>query len=79
MPEKAGLLGLEDPLELVSRAGEDPALRGRFRLLSCTGIGGAALLAAFRPDSAVIDGRPRQDLLVAVSGAAEGDGFEGII
>lgn len=78
-PGKAGLLGLEDPLELVARAGEDPALRGRFRLLSCTGIGGAALLAAFRPDAVEIDGQPRQDLLVAVSGAAEGDGFEGII
>ena len=78
-PGKERLLALEDPLALVSLAGEDPALRGRFRLLSCAGIGGRALLAAFRPDGAEVDGRPRGDLLAALSNAAEGDGYQAIV
>ena len=36
------------------------------------------LLAAFRPDSVTVDGKPRE-LLVAVSPAAAGDGFLGIL
>ena len=66
-------------MELVTRAGEDETLRGRFRLLSCGSVGGPALLAAFRPDAAAVDGKKRDDLLVAVSRAAAGDGFEGIV
>ena len=78
-PEKASLLEAPDAVELVTRAGEDETLRGRFRLLSCGSVGGPALLAAFRPDAAAVDGKKRDDLLVAVSRAAAGDGFEGIV
>ncbi|MCR5843989.1 MAG: sigma-E processing peptidase SpoIIGA [Oscillospiraceae bacterium] len=78
-PGKASLLEVSDAVELVTRAGEDEALRGRFRLLSCGSVGGPALLAAFRPDDAAVDGKKRDDLLVAVTRAAAGDGFEGIV
>ena len=66
-------------MELVARAGTVPALCGRFRLLSCTSVAGRGLLAAFRPDGAEIGGERRDGILAAVSRAAEGDGFQGII
>ena len=78
-PGKAALLETPDAVELVTRAGEEEALRGRFRLLSCSGVAGPALLAAFRPDAAAVDGKARDDLLVAVSSSAAGDGFEGVV
>ena len=53
--------------------------RGRFRLLSCGSVAGSTLLAAFRPDTVRVDGKERDDLLCAVSEAAKGDGFEGIV
>ena len=54
------------------------ALPCRFRLLQCASVGGPALLAAFRPDTVTVDGEKRS-LLVAISDAAKGDGFEGIV
>jgi hypothetical protein len=42
-------------------------------------VAGTALLAAFRPDEAAVDGKARDDLLAAVSPAARGDGFQGIV
>lgn len=78
LPEHAGLFALADPVELVAQCDRVPALRGRLRLLSCATVGGTGLLAALRPDSAEIDGRPRPGLLAALSPAASGDGFEGI-
>ena len=54
------------------------ALPCRFRLLQCASVGGPALLAAFRPDTVTVDGEKRT-LLVAISDAAKGDGFEGIV
>lgn len=71
--------GQEGPLslpavELVQRR-DMPC---RFRLLQCGSVGGEALLAAFRPDAVTVDG-DRRTLLVAVSEAAKGDGFEGIV
>ena len=65
-------------VELLERAAADPEARGRFRLLRAGSVAGPALLAAFRPDEAAVDGVPRR-LLVAVSEAAQGDGFEGIV
>lgn len=78
-PGQEALLELSDAVELVSRAGRLPELRGRFRLLSCGSVAGPTLLAAFRPDGVRIDGKERDDLLCAVSAAAEGDGFQGIV
>ena len=77
-PGQEALLEL-DAVELVSLAGALPELRGRFRLLRCGSVGGPALLAAFRPDAVTLDGAPCPGLLAAVSPAATGDGFEGIV
>lgn len=63
-----------DAVELV-QARDAPC---RFRLLTCTGVGGCALLAAFRPDTVTVEGEGR-DMLAAVSPAAHGDGFDGIV
>ncbi len=78
-PGREALPELSDAVELVSRAGRLPELRGRFRLLSCGSVAGPTLLAAFRPDTVRVDGKERDDLLCAVSAAASGDGFEGIV
>lgn len=67
-----------DPVELLRRASRDPKLAGRLRLLPCSGVGGKALLAALRPDSAVVDGKERPGLLAAISPSAAGEGFEGV-
>ena len=75
----AGLLELEDAVELVSAADAAEPLRGRFRLLSCTTLGGTGLLAVFRPDLVLVDGRERPGMLAAVSARAAGDGFEAIV
>ena len=76
-PGRAAWLALP-AVELLERAAEDPEIRGRFRLLRAGSVAGPALLAAFRPDEAAVDGRPRA-VLVAVSEAAQGDGFRGIV
>ena len=73
------LLETPDAVTLVECAGAFPELRGRFRLLQCRSVAGETLLAAFRPDAVRIDGKMRDDLLCAVSSAARGDGFEGIV
>lgn len=78
-PGQEAILELEDAVELVTLAAALPELRGRFRLLSCRSVGGDALLAAFRPDAAEVDGKARDDLLAAVSKEAAGDGFQGVV
>ena len=64
-----------DPVTLVSL----PTLAGRLRLIPYSAVGGRGLLAVFRPERLTVGGEERRDLLVAVSPAAQGDGFEGLI
>ena len=64
-----------DPVSLTAL----PSLVGRFRLIPYRTVGGGGLLAVFRPEGLWIDGAPQRDLLVAVSAAAQGEGFEGIV
>ena len=78
LPENADVLTLSDPVELAARLGALPGLRGRARLLACATVGGKGMLAAVRPDTAQVDGKPRPGLLAAVSPAARGEGFAGI-
>lgn len=78
-PGCGGLLGIEDPVELVSAASALPELKGKFRLIPFSAVGGGGLLPVFRPESASVGGRARSALMVAVSKSAEGDGFQGII
>ena len=75
----AGLLSTPDPVELVTAADAVPTLKWRLRLLSCTTVGGGGLLPVFRPDAVTVDGRMRADLLVAISPAAVGEGYEAIV
>lgn len=65
-------------VEFFEAASALPELRGRVRLIPYSAVGGCGMLAAFRPDSALVDGKPRE-LLAAVAPEAEGDGYEGII
>ncbi len=66
-------------VELVERAARFPELAGRFRLIPYSAVGGAGLLAAFRPDALTVDGETRAELLAAVSPELQGDGFEAVI
>lgn len=67
-----------DAVSFAERAAELTELRGRVRLIPYTVVGGGGVLAAFRPDSVIIDGSPR-DILTALSANAQGDGYEGIV
>lgn len=75
--EQGALLEL-NPVELLEKAQTTEALRGKFRLIPYSSVGGRGLLAAFRPDSASMDGR-ELEIMAAISKAAAGDGFEAII
>lgn len=79
LPESAALLEIADPVELVTAAGEITELAGRMRLIPFSALGGTGLLPVFRPDSVRVDGEERTGLLAAISAAAAGDGFEGIL
>ena len=52
---------------------------GVFRLIPYSAVGGAGLLAAFRPDALTVGGETRAELLAAVSPELQGDGFEAVI
>ena len=76
-PGREELLELE-ATELLELAQGIEGLGGRFRLIPYSSVGGSGLLCAFRADFAAVDGQGRE-IRVAISGAASGDGFEGII
>ena len=76
--EEAAVLELDGP-ELISASQSFPRLKGKFRLLPYKSVGGSGLLPAFRPDKIFVEGKEEKGLLVAVSKAALGDGFEAII
>ena len=67
-----------DAVAFVETAADIPELRGRLRLIPYSAVGGGGVLAAFRPDSALVDGKERT-LLAAVSPHVSGDGYEGVI
>ena len=70
--------GVDLGLDAVALASQ-PALAGRMRLIPYSAVGSRGLLAVFRPEALTVGGEARRDLLVAVSPAAQGDGFEGIV
>jgi len=67
------------PVELLEALSADPRLRGRFRLLSCSHVGGSSLLPVFRPDRLTVEGTKTEDLLIAVSPHAHGEGYEAVL
>lgn len=77
--EYTELLSSLSPVELTEAAARIPALSGRFLLVPYSSLGGGGLLPAFRPDYLSVNGTETSDLLVAVSPAARGDGFDAIL
>lgn len=67
------------PTELLEISAHIPELKGRFRLVPYSAVGSRGMLAAFRPDALRVEGKEKRELLVALSAAAAGDGFEAII
>lgn len=67
------------PVELLETAADIPAIAGRLRLIPFRSLGGAGLLPVFRPDGLWIDGRETDDVLVAISRQAGGNGYEAIL
>lgn len=65
--EQSALLEIDDPVEFISAADSFPELRGRFRLLPYSALGGGGLLPVFRPEALYIDGRKKSGVLCAVS------------
>jgi stage II sporulation protein GA (sporulation sigma-E factor processing peptidase) len=78
-PGAAALLEELSPVELLEAQGQLPALSGRLRLISYRSLSGGGLLPLFRPDALYVNGKPCDDLLVALSPEARGDGFEAIL
>ena len=77
--ENSALFEQLPPVELLEALGTVPELSGRFRLLPCSHLGGESLLPVFRPESLLLDGSAAEDLLVAISPQAAGDGFEALL
>ncbi len=76
--ENSSLLSLP-AAELLELSCNVPELQGRFRLLPYKAVGGSGLLAVFKADKIILDGKEEKELLVALSPAAAGDGFEAIL
>lgn len=76
-PGHEELLDLE-PVEFMERAHKEAPLRGRFRLVAYSSLGGEGLLCAFSPDRALIEGK-EHEIMAAISENAAGDGFQAII
>lgn len=68
-----------EPTGLLELLDQFPELRGHFRLLPYSSLGGSGLLPVFRPEKLLINGKRAGELLVAVSGQAKGEDFEGIL
>ncbi len=78
LPEAAALFSGQDPVQALREAAQLPGLARRFRLIPYASVGARGLLPAFRPERLTVDGRV-EELLVAVTPSAAGDGFEGVV
>lgn len=67
-----------EPVALLELLHRDERLRGRFRLLSFSSLGGSGLLCAFRPDRATMEGK-ELEIMAAISDKAAGEDFQAII
>ena len=68
-----------EPVELLERLSRDPAWAGKLRLAPFRSLGGSGLLPVFRPEALWIDGERCENLLIAISPQARGEGFEAIL
>ena len=76
-PHHTELLELEG-VEMLQSADAVDGLRGRFRLIPYSSVGGSGLLCAFHPDKARC-GERELEIMAAISKNAAGDGFQAII
>lgn len=76
-PGQEEILGLE-AVALFQLAQSIEGMKGKLHLIPYSSVGGSGLLCAFRADRVTVDGQEKE-LITAVSRAASGDGFEGII
>ena len=67
------------PVEIIEFSQNLSELKGKLRLIPFTALSGSGTLPVFRPESLIIDGKENNELLVAVSKSASGDGFEALI
>ncbi len=75
----APLLEELSPVELLEALSRDALCAGKLRLVPFRSLGGGGLLPVFRPEALWVDGKKREDLLVAVSREARGNGFDAIL
>lgn len=75
----APLLEELSPVELLEALSRDALCKGKLRLVPFRSLGGGGLLPVFRPEALWVDGKRREDLLVAVSREARGNGFDAIL
>lgn len=76
--EYAAVTELDDAVELIRAADAVPELRGKFRLVPYSALGGGGMLAVFRPEKLIIDGKEKTAVLAAVNKNAHGDGFDAV-
>ncbi len=77
--ENTSLFEQLSPVELIEISQHIDELKGKLRLVPYTALGVSGMLPVFRPDSLVTDGKSTNEMLVAVSKSASGDGFEALI
>ncbi len=75
----APLLEELPPVELLEALSHDALCKGKLRLVPFRSLGGGGLLPVFRPEALWVDGKRREDLLVALSREARGEGFDAIL
>ena len=75
----APLLEELPPVELLEALSRDALCKGMLRLVPFRSLGGGGLLPVFRPEALWVDGKRREDLLVALSREARGEGFDAIL
>ena len=67
-----------DGVDMLRCADSIEELRGKFRLIPYSSVGGSGLLCAFQPDKAAA-GERELEIMAAISKNAAGDGFQAII
>lgn len=76
--ENAEILNIVDPVEFISALDNFPELRGRFRLVPYSALGGGGMLPVFRAEEVIIDGKTAASRLCGIAPILHGDGFDAI-
>lgn len=76
--ENADILDIADPVEFISASERFPELRGRFRLIPYSALGGGGMLPVFRAEEVIINGKTAASRLCGIAPILHGDGFDAI-